>query len=98
MKIAFDVDGTLISYPDDQPRRDIVDMLITLRMCGHHIIVWSGGGKEYAEVWAKRLFLIPYVQEIMEKPLQTARIDGGTFADICFDDEEVKLATVNVRV
>lgn len=96
MKIAFDVDGTLISFPDDQPRRNIIEMLITLRMSGHDIIVWSGGGKEYAEVWVKRLFLAPYVQLVMEKPLH--RIDEGPFADICFDDEEVKLATVNVRV
>jgi len=98
MKIAFDVDGTLIHLTDDMPRRDVVDMLITLSTNGNEITVWSGGGKDYARVWVKRLFLDRYVTHIMEKPMHAAREGISTGIDVCFDDETVELATVNIKL
>lgn len=53
--VAFDVDGTLIDE-DDEPRSDILTMLLLLnKYC--KIIVWSGSGVYYAEMWGRRLCL-----------------------------------------
>ena len=93
--IAFDVDGTLIG-DKDIPRWNIVDMLKTLHMAGHTIIVWTGGGKDYAEVWVKRLFLQDFVHSCRMKPIsEETMLDE---VDLCFDDEDVLLATVNIKV
>jgi hypothetical protein len=86
--VAFDVDGTLIGL-DNKPRWDILDMLrIMNRYC--RVIVWSGAGKDYARLWGRRLFL-PDDVEYMEKPT-------GSNASICFDDQPVRLADINIRV
>lgn len=95
--IAFDVDGTLITF-DDQPRREIINMLIALSSAGNEITVWSGGGKEYASVWVRRLFLDRFVTHIDEKPLHAAKEGLGPFVDIAFDDEAVDLGKINVRL
>ncbi len=91
MKIAFDVDGTLFSL-DGAPRKDVVDTLIMLRKAGHHIIVWSGGGKEYAESKVRFLKLGKDVNECLSK------LSNDGTVDICFDDEGVKLATTNIKI
>ena len=101
MKIAFDVDGTLITLSNDRPRWDVIDMLRTLKKCGHTITVWSGGGKDYADMWVRRLFLEDAVDEICGKPLIAPLVDGKErvhFCDIAFDDEQVLLGKINVRV
>lgn len=54
MNIAFDVDGTLIDK-DDKPIQKNVELLKALAHQPNTIIVWSGGGKQYAELWIKRL-------------------------------------------
>jgi len=52
---AFDVDGTLIDY-NDVPREEIVEMARSLAFDpANTVIVWSGGGAEYAAMWARRL-------------------------------------------
>ena len=84
------VDGTLIDF-DDNPRWDVIEMLKTLSV-KHTIIVWSGGGKDYARVWVDRLFLRDFVTESRDKPLKMAPVN------ISFDDEDVALASVNVRI
>lgn len=58
---------------------------------GHHMIIWSGGGKEYAEMWARKLGLT--ADEILSKEaIYKDRVD------IAFDDCIVDLAKVNVKV
>lgn len=105
MIIAFDVDGTLITF-NDKVRRDIVQLLINLSQY-HRIIVWSGGGKDYAEMWVRRLFLEDYVTSCHTKPVtdiqKNSFFDGQEkqlteVIDICFDDECVDLAKVNVKI
>jgi len=71
--IAFDVDGTLIQNgsPDRQHGVvndgdvPIVHMINTLQVLSTfknvRIVVWSGGGKQYAEMWGNRLGLNKYV-------------------------------------
>ena len=94
MKIAFDVDGTLIvrTADGDVPRYEIIAMLKTLYDLGHFIYVHSGGGVDYAQHWVRKLGLTNHVSCISEKKANTYDYD------IAFDDEVVELATVNVRV
>lgn len=87
LRIAFDVDGTLIGLQQDQPRYDIIAMFKTLQKAGHKMFIWSGGGVYYAENWAFKLGLDA---EAIRK--------GGKPMDMCFDDEDVNLAKVNVVV
>ena len=55
------------------------------------MIIWSGGGKDYAEMWARRLGL--EADEIMAKD---TRLKDKI--DIAFDDSDIDLAKVNIKV
>ena len=91
-RIAFDVDGTLIRRTDngDTPRYEIIQMLQTLVAQGHTIFVWSGGGEDYASEWARKLGLLPDVRIIGKSK--------NYDIDVCFDDQAVDLAKINVIV
>src|SRR5207245_2620268 len=79
VKTGFDIDGCLITL-DDQPGRDVIDTLIFLSSeCHCEITVWSGGGKDWAAIWVRRLFLDRYVTHIQEKPIHRAKAGEGTF-------------------
>ena len=97
LKIAFDVDDTLIipavasGLPIDTPNYETIAVYRFLQAQGNYMIVWSGGGKDYAERWAEKLGLKP--DEVMEKT--TALKDK---IDLAFDDCEIDLAKVCVRV
>lgn len=91
--IAFDVDGTLISE-DDVPQVPIINTLQVLSKLTKNvrIVVWSGGGKEYAEMWVRRLKLEEYVWKCMAK-------DRFFHVDIAFDDQQAfALADENIIV
>lgn len=77
--VAFDVDGTLIRNVtkertpgvvsnDDVP---IVHQINTLQVLSTYknirIVVWSGGGKDYAAMWGRRLGLDKYVWRYASK-------------------------------
>lgn len=108
MTIAFDVDGTLVTY-NDKPRWDIIELLKILSKY-NTVIVWSGGGKDYAEMWTRKLFLDEFVSSCHTKPIGLEGIKKNFFydgkekplskneVDICFDDELVNLAKVNIKV
>jgi len=84
--VAFDVDGTLIGE-NDAPREEIISILrLLVPWCT--VIVWSGCGTDYARMTGLRLGLPP---EVHYRP-------KGWPADITFDDAEVNLGTVNVKV
>lgn len=69
--IAFDIDGTLRDNTVTEkvlPNQRIVDLLIILRSFKNvRIIVWSGGGKQYAEKVCKELKIEKYVHEFRSK-------------------------------
>lgn len=92
-RIAFDVDGTLIKMGayGDVPRFEIVALARFFINAGHTVFVWSGGGKEHAENWAKKLGLWPEAR-VIEKRADTYDID------IAFDDHATQLAKVDVIV
>lgn len=65
--IAFDVDGTLIDSEGNTNWR-ITDMLRTFsRFKNVEVVVWSGGGKDYAEMWVRKLGLEKYVKKCYSK-------------------------------
>lgn len=75
MNICFDVDGTLIDY-DDNPREDIIQLLVEFADANFRITVWSGGGRDYAKQVVKDLGLEHLVDQYLTKtdfpPLDTA--------------------------
>ena len=95
--VAFDVDDTLIfpsvatGQSSDLPNQKTIAILRWFALQGHHIIVWSGGGVPYANGWVDRLGIRKHVDEVIMK-------QKNPQVDICFDDCDVDLATVNVKV
>lgn len=101
----FDVDGTLCTY-QDEPRWEVLAMLRLLSE-KNTIGVWSGGGKDYAEMWVRKLHIEKYVSSCHTKPIrdikQNSFYDGvekelEDLPDVCFDDEIVILASVNIQI
>lgn len=90
LKIAFDVDGTLIHQvgeKEDTPRYDVIELFRAFKNLGNDMYIWSGGGPDYAKRWAEKLGLDA-----------TIVVKGSFRPDICFDDMETDLAKVDVRV
>lgn len=90
LKVVFDIDGTLIHITgenEDTPRYDVVSIFKHFESLGCDMYAHSGGGIDYCQRWIDKLGLNAKV--VMK---------GSLKADIAFDDEEVKLASVNVRV
>lgn len=85
MTIAFDVDGTLIY--EDAPRHEIINLFRGFYGLGCEMIIWSGGGIEYAERWADRLGLNAIIAA-----------KGSLRPDLTFDDEEITLGICNYQV
>lgn len=68
MRIFCDVDDTLVFWTkngngnpmvgsDWRANQDLIDLIYTLGdNPDNEVIVWSGGGKPYAELWARRFF------------------------------------------
>lgn len=112
MKIAFDIDDTLWKIvKDDSPRPDGVgatcacglhvkqvaddDMIAIAEAflrAGHEVFVWSAGGIPYATSWLSRF--VPHWAGKVGVISKEKEWD----MDVCFDDQEVDLARVNVRV
>ena len=90
LRIAFDVDGTLITedYTDAVPRYDVIQLFWWFHAQGHTMFIWSGGGMDYARRWMEKLGLDAV---ILEKK-------SGQDIDIAVDDCECDLAVTNLFV
>ncbi len=94
--VAFDVDDTLIvpsvatEFDRDVPNYETIAVYKWFQNQGNYMIIWSGGGTDYATMWAEKLGLT--ADETIVKDLKR------TDVDIAFDDMDVKLGTVNVKV
>lgn len=110
--IAFDVDGTLIRNTaepgdrthgtpnnDDVPIVHWINTLQVLSTCKNvKIVVWSGGGIEYARTWGRRLGLDKYVWRYASK-LEHADIRKHCDALIAIDDiQATALGDINLIV
>lgn len=92
LKIAFDVDDTLIvpgvvTGGRDTPNYDTIALFKWFEAQGNEMIIWSGSGLDWAKAWSEKLGL-------------NARIivKGSEPVDIAVDDCDVELGTVNVKV
>ena len=96
LTVAFDVDDTLIipavatGFDRDVPNYDTVALYRWFQAQGHTMIVWSGGGADYARQWADKLGLV--ADEYLDKHA------AGIAPDLAFDDSDLSLAKVNVKV
>lgn len=95
MNIAFDIDDTLWKirkeegFMDQVPDYDLIQVLRWFYQNGDTIYFWSAGGEDYCQTIVTKLGLDEY-GTVIEK--------GSIQPDIAFDDMEVSLGKVNVRV
>lgn len=95
MKIAFDIDDCLLlpsvasGFERDTPNYEVIAVYRWFYEQGHHMIIWSGSGITYAQMWAGKLGLTAH-----EFPVKQKRDD----IDIAFDDCDVDLALLNIKV
>ncbi len=109
--IAFDIDGTLLNnegIPPETPTYlrpkcgvniEVVMLmqLLSKKMKNTKIIVWSGGGKEYAQQVCREYGFDKYVHRAYGKDEYDETVDGKV--DICFDDvHSCELAEKNLIV
>lgn len=95
MKIAFDIDDTLIipsvvTGDRDVPNYDNIAILRWFQAQGHEIILWSGSGIDWAKTWGEKLGLQPFIVWV--------KFADKDQIDIAFDDCDVELGKVNVKV
>lgn len=94
MKIAFDIDDTIITPSvvtgdRDVPNYETIAVYKWFQAQGNQMILWSGSGMDWAETWGSKLGLQPF-------SVQPKQFDPAI--DIAFDDCDVNLAKVNVKV
>lgn len=96
--IAFDVDGTILNNEGIPPETPtylrprcgvnleviLLIQILSKKMKNTKVIVWSGGGQEYAEKICREYGLDKYVYRAYGKHEYDETIDGEV--DICFDD------------
>ena len=92
--VAFDVDDTLIvpsgatTFDVDTPNYENIALFRWFESQGCKMVIWSGGGIDYAKSWAIRLGLNA---EIWTKEKRDE-------VDLAFDDCNVDLGKVNIKV
>lgn len=92
--VAFDCDDTLIvprvvtGLDYETPNYETIAIYKWFQAQGNTMIIWSGSGVDWAKTWASKLGLIAdaYPRK------------GECPVDIAFDDCDIKLGKVNVRV
>lgn len=103
--VAFDVDGTLIDSEGNTNWRITELLRILSRFKNIEIIVWSGGGKDYAEMIVRKLDLTKYVKRCESKNLVETTSEGKHMfeptlrPDIAIDDiQDCELGMINLIV
>lgn len=98
LTIAFDVDDTLLVPSvvmgngvsgDNVPNYEVIAIFRFFQAQGHRMIIWSGSGCDWAKRWGEKFGLEPFEVRMKQK------CDD---IDIAFDDCDVELAKVNVKV
>lgn len=98
MKVAFDIDDTLLVPSvvmgngisgDNVPHYEVISVLRWFQAQGAEIILWSGSGVDWAKRWGEKFGLEPFTVRMKQK---------SEDVDIAFDDCDVDLGKVNVKV
>lgn len=101
MIYAFDVDGTLFRMENgvEVKRKEIIEMARALVLQRNTVIVWSGGGEKYARQRVRDagldgigIIALAKGTELLKGKSEKVR------PDVVFDDQDVNLGTLNVRV
>jgi len=94
LTIGFDIDDTILipgivtESGREAPNYEVIAVYRFFQEQGHHMVLWSGSGVDWATTWGEKFNLNP--DEVRRK--------GEGHVDICFDDCDVEIATVNVKV
>lgn len=95
LKVAFDIDDTILvpsvamGYGMDTPNYETIGVLRWFQAQGAEIILWSGSGVDWAKTWGEKFGLMPFTVRVKQK---------SDDIDIAFDDCDVDLAKVNIKV
>ena len=93
--IAFDVDDTLLTprivtpWDYETPHYENIQAYKWFQKQGCHMIVWSGSWTDWARTWSDKFWLFPDEIRVKQK---------SDDVDICIDDCNVDLATINLKV
>lgn len=103
--VAFDVDDTLIvpavatGFERDVPNYETIAVYRWFQAQGHTMVIWSGGGADYAAQWADKLGLKADFYMDKHDAHHDAGINGVVAADLAFDDSSyLDLGKVNIHV
>jgi len=88
MLICFDVDGCLLKEGKSIEANLCLLKILTEK---HKVFVWSGNGYEYAYHKVKILKLEKFIHGVLNKY-------GNFQPDIAFDDQEINLGKLNIKV
>lgn len=93
--IAFDVDDTLLLPPEatqldrDVPNYETIAIYRWFQQGGNYMIIWSGGGEDYARMWGDKLGLAP----------DEYRMKGhAEDIDLAFDDSDIETLVPNGKL
>ncbi len=98
--IVVDVDDTLAKIvlqegnPCQVPDYDLIQVLRWFINNGDQVYVWSAGGIDYAKTWVRKLGLYDQVKVIEKMDIGKRHPK----MDIAFDDCEIGLAKITVKV
>ena len=106
LKIAFDIDDTILvpsilsESGDNTPSYEVIAIFKFFQSQGHEMFLWSGSGMDWAQRWGEKFGLQPFAVIKKEKIITLDTDDGQPepIIDIAFDDCDVDLAKVNVKV
>lgn len=106
LKIAFDIDDTILvpsvvaGFGNDTPNYETIAIFKWFQSQGHEMFLWSGSGMDWAQRWGEKFGLQPFTVIKKEKIITLDTHDGQPepIIDIAFDDCDVDLAKVNVKV
>ena len=94
-KIAFDIDDCLIvprvvtGLDRETPNYETVALYKWFQAQGYTMVLWSGSGMDWATTWGEKLGLQPFECRPKQK---------SDDIDIAFDDCDVDLGKVNIKV
>lgn len=96
--VAFDVDGTLITSDENEPAQRLERQIELVKILAHmknvKVVVWSGGGKDYAAQWGRSIGLDDYVWKYASKTEW-----GEIRPDIAIDDiQDTAIGQINLIV
>lgn len=99
MIVAFDVDNTLVRE-DESVNWDVVQLMMAFHNLGATVVLWSGGGYDYAERWGRRLGLDPFIDAYLDKDKRfrpDLTVDDGPETDFGCPNLLVKNISTSIR-